>query len=338
MTEKFSPDPPPVFRPAIGLGNCHLQTIFARFHRPEPWISTECRWYYTLDGDRLALHLPRPLEDSPERPLVLILHGLEGSVASPYAQGLMEVLLQRDYQVAVMHFRGCGGVPNKLLRAYHSGDSDDPRWLAGELRKQLPNTPMMAVGYSLGGNVLLKWLGEDGGDSPLDAGVAVSAPMDLHACSHRINRGLSRVYQRHLLASLKQSLRQKARHAALADAMPNLNDPHNFSSFRRFDDAFTAPLHGFRDVDDYYTRASSKPLLRKIARPTLIIHAVDDPFICPSAIPEAREVSSSVELAISTRGGHVGFVGGSLRRPQYWLEQKIPDFLDFRREQGTCFF
>ena len=325
MTEKFSP--------AIGLGNCHLQTIFSRFNRPKPWITTECHWYYTLDGDQLGLNVPQPLKDDPQRPLVLILHGLEGSVTSPYAQGIMDALLKRNYQVAVMHFRGCGGVPNKLVRAYHSGDSEDPRWLAEELKKQLPNTPLMAIGYSLGGNVLLKWLGEDGEGSPLSAAVAVSAPMDLHACSRRINTGLSRVYQRHLLTSLKNSLQQKAQDSSLAGAMPNLDDPQNFANFRNFDDAFTAPLHGFRDVDDYYTRASSKPLLTQIARPTLIIHAIDDPFICPSAIPRQEEVSSRVELAVSRPGGHVGFVSGSLWRPEYWLETRIPDFLDTIRKR-----
>lgn len=318
MTEKFSP--------AIGLGNCHLQTVFARFHRPEPWVSTKCHWYYPPDGDQLGLHLPRPLENNPDRPLVLILHGLEGSVASPYAQGMMDTLMRENFQVAVMHFRGCGGVPNKLLRAYHSGDSEDPRWLTGELRKQLPDTPVMAVGYSLGGNVLLKWLGEDGEGSPLAAAVAVSAPMDLHTCSHRINTGLSRFYQRHLLASLKNSLEKKAMEAALADAMPNLNEPRNFTSFRRFDDTFTAPLHGFRDVDDYYTRASSKPLLKHITRPTLIIHAEDDPFIGRAAIPTEAEVGPGVQLNVSKHGGHVGFVGGSLWRPEYWLEKRIPEF------------
>lgn len=320
MTEKFSP--------AAGLGNCHLQTVFARFHRPQPWVHTEGRWYDTPDGDRLALHTPRPLEDNPARPLVLVLHGLEGSVASPYAQGLMESLLGQDYQVAVMHFRGCGGIPNRLPRAYHSGDSEDPRWLAGELKRQLPNTPIMAVGYSLGGNVLLKWLGEDGQGSPLSAAVAVSAPMDLHACSRRIDSGLSRVYQRHLLRCLRVSLQQKAADPNLAAAMPGLDVEAHFSNFRQFDNAFTAPLHGFRDVDDYYTRASSKPLLRNIRVPTLIIHAVDDPFICPSAIPSESEISPSVDLEVSDRGGHVGFVGGSLWRPHYWLEWRIPNFLN----------
>jgi len=320
MTEKFSP--------ATGLGNCHLQTVFARFHRPRPWVDTSCRWYRTPDGDRLALHTPQPLEDNPARPLVLVLHGLEGSVASPYAQGLMESLREHGYQVAVMHFRGCGGIPNRLPRAYHSGDSEDPRWLLGELKKQLPLTPLMAVGYSLGGNVLLKWLGEDGQGSPLSAAVAVSAPMDLHACSQRIDSGLSRIYQRHLLACLKASLQQKAVDPDLAAAMPKLDEEAYFSNFRQFDSAFTAPLHGFRDVDDYYTRASSKPLLRNIRVPTLIVHAVDDPFICPSAIPSGSEVSPSVNLEVSERGGHVGFVGGSLWRPSYWLEQRIPRFLD----------
>jgi hypothetical protein len=185
----------------------------------------------------------------------------------------------------------------------------------------------MAVGYSLGGNVLLKWLGEDGEHSPLQAAVAVSAPMDLHACSRRINTGLSRFYQRHLLASLKASLQQKAANPTFAAAMPNLEKPEHFSNFRQFDDAFTAPLHGFRDVDDYYTRASSKPLLKHITKPTLIIHALDDPFIGSSAIPQNSEVSAHVQLEISQRGGHVGFVSGSLWQPVYWLENRIPEFL-----------
>lgn len=315
------------FTPAIGLGNCHLQTIFPRFNRPAPWINTTDSWYQTPDGDQLALHTPTPLTDDPHRPLVLVLHGLEGSVASPYVQGLMQQLLQRQYQVGGMHFRGCGGTPNRLPRAYHSGDSEDPRWLAARLREQFPNTPIFAVGYSLGGNVLLKWLGEDGEGSPLTAAVAVSAPMDLHACSRRINSGLSRVYQRHLLTSLRKSLERKALDPALAAALPNITDKTLFANFRQFDDAFTAPLHGFHNVDDYYTRASSKPLLKNIATPTLIIHAEDDPFICASAIPTPAEVSPSVELAVSKQGGHVGFVAGSLWRPEYWLEKRIPDFL-----------
>ena len=323
MTEKFSP--------ATGLGNCHLQTVFARFHRPKPWVDTHCHWHHTPDGDRLAVHTPQPLKDDPSHPLVLVLHGLEGSVTSPYAQGLMESLSGRGYQVAVMHFRGCGGIPNRLPRAYHSGDSGDPRWLIGELGKQLPNTPIMAVGYSLGGNVLLKMLGEDGEESPLSAAVAVSAPMDLHACSRRINSGLSRVYQRHLLKCLKESLQQKAVDPDLLAAMPRLDVAAHFANFRQFDDTFTAPLHGFRDVDDYYTRASSKPLLKDIRVPTLIIHAVDDPFICPSAIPAESEIGVQVELEVSERGGHVGFVSGSLWRPRYWLESRIPQFLESAR-------
>ncbi|MFC6635805.1 alpha/beta fold hydrolase [Microbulbifer taiwanensis] len=126
MTEKFPSTFAPAFTPALGLGNCHLQTVFARFHRSRPWVATECRWYETPDGDRLAVHTPRPLTDDPSSPLVMILHGLEGSVESPYAQGMMESLLARGFQVAVMHFRGCGGIPNQLPRAYHSGDSEDP--------------------------------------------------------------------------------------------------------------------------------------------------------------------------------------------------------------------
>ncbi|GAA5523575.1 hypothetical protein Maes01_00123 [Microbulbifer aestuariivivens] len=319
------------FIPATGLGNCHLQTLFPRFHRPAPWIQTQVQWFDTDDGDRLAVHTPKPLFDSTRHPLVILLHGLEGSVASSYIQGMMQALQQREFQVAVMHFRGCGGIPNRLPRAYHSGDSEDPRWLAQQLRQRMPNTPLLAVGYSLGGNVLLKWLAEDGERSPLQAAAAVSPPMDLHACSRRINTGLSRVYQRHLLQSLRKSLQHKGQDPHLRAALPDLADPKLFSNFRRFDDVFTAPLHGFQGVDDYYNRASSKPLLKKIRRPTLIIHAEDDPFICSSAIPAQPEVSDTVELAISRHGGHVGFIAGSLWQPRYWLEERIPKYLLLRQ-------
>ncbi|WKE65210.1 hydrolase [Gallaecimonas kandeliae] len=319
------------FSPALGLGNCHAQTVFPTLHRSKPWVATRSEWLDTPDGDRLALCTPRPLADDPERPLVLVLHGLEGSVNSPYVQGLMTALLARNFQVAVMHFRGCGGVPNKLPRAYHSGDSADPRWLAALLKARFPATKLMAVGYSLGGNVLLKWLGEDGDASQLAAAVAVSAPMDLAASSRRIRQGLSRFYQRHLLKSLRESLERKTQDPALAGALPNLHDPALFRDFQHFDDAFTAPLHGFAGVQDYYSRASSKPLLGAIARPTLILHAEDDPFICPSAIPHEAELSSDVRLELSRQGGHVGFVSGSLWRPRYWLEERIPDFLEQHR-------
>lgn len=321
----------PLFEPAIGLGNCHLQTIFPRFHRPRPWIRTQCQWLDTPDGDRLALHTPAPLEDRQDRPIVLVLHGLEGSVESPYVQGLMQALLAQHFQVAVLHFRGCGGVPNLLPRAYHSGDSEDPRWVASQLRARYPSTPLMAVGYSLGGNVLLKWLGEDGVDSPLTAGVSVSAPLDLHRSSRRMNTGFSRVYQKHLLDSLKNSLGRKAQDPELAQRMPPLGPPHVFSNFRYFDDHFTAPLHGFNGVDDYYTRASSRPYLNQIEVPTLLVHAMDDPFVCETAVPTQADVSDSVTLRLSKRGGHVGFVAGSLWRPEYWLERVIPEFLQGHR-------
>ncbi|QFT54770.1 hydrolase [Microbulbifer sp. THAF38] len=316
------------FTPAIGLGNCHVQTVFGRVHRPVPWIETQCRWYETPDGDCLALLTPRPLVDDPDLPLVLILHGLAGSVASPYVQGMMDSLLSHRYQVAVMHFRGCGGVPNRLPRAYHSGDSEDPRWMVEQLRGELPATPIMVVGYSLGGNVLLKMLGEDGSCSPVAAAVAISSPMDLHACSRKINTGLSKLYQRHLLSCLRLTLKKKAEDPCIAAALPNVEDATFFANFRCFDDTFTAPLHGFRDADDYYTRASSKHLLREIGVPTMIINSVDDPFVCPSAIPEKKEVSSMVQLEVTLQGGHVGFVSGSLWRPNYWLEHKVPKFLD----------
>ncbi|WP_341502193.1 hydrolase [Gallaecimonas sp. GXIMD4217] len=315
------------FRPALGLGNCHAQTVFPRYHRPRPWIPVHKRLLALPDGDQLQLCYPQWPQADPLRPIVLLLHGLEGSVDSPYIQGQLQALMTAGFQPLVMHFRGCGGLPNLLPRAYHSGDSADPRFLAGWLRRKFPGQPLMAVGYSLGGNVLLKWLGEDGGGSPLSAAVAVSAPLELSACARRIRQGLSRFYQRHLLASLKESLGRKARDPALARQLPDLSDKTLFADFYRFDDAFTAPLHGFRDVHDYYQRASSKPLLKDIRVPTLVLHALDDPFICPTAVPRDNEVSAAVHMELSRQGGHVGFVSGSAWRPRYWLEERIPAFL-----------
>ncbi|MBN8431550.1 hydrolase [Microbulbifer salipaludis] len=327
----------PAFEPAIGLGNCHLQTLFPRYHRPKPWIKTQRQWLATPDGDRLALHTPAPLQNDPHRPIVLILHGLEGSVESPYVQGLMQALVAKRFQVAVMHFRGCGGIPNLLPRAYHSGDTGDARWLAGHLRAHFPASLLMAVGYSLGGNVLLKWLGEDGTGSPLSAAVSVSAPLDLHLSSRRMDTGFSKVYQKHLLTSLRESLGRKAKDPALAAAMPPLGNARYFENFRTFDHHFTAPLHGFRGVDDYYTRASSRPYLASVTQPTLLIHAMDDPFVCPNAVPTPSDVSGAVTLKLSKRGGHVGFVAGSLWRPEYWLEQAIPAFLMAHRNSAVDF-
>ncbi|MEO5703022.1 MAG: alpha/beta fold hydrolase, partial [Gammaproteobacteria bacterium] len=224
-----------------------------------------------------------------------------------------------------MHFRGCSGEPNRLARCYHAGETEDFAALVDTLRQREPHTPLAAVGFSLGGNVLLKWLGELGERAPLQAAVAVSVPFDLANSVQRINEGFSRAYQLRLVRGLRKSIQAKFNRIA---APPNLGNLRRLRSIREYDDNVTAPLHGFANADEYYSRSSSRQYLKNIRIPTLILHATDDPLMSAQAIPQTNELSSSTRLELSERGGHLGFVGGKYPwRPEYWLELRISEFL-----------
>ena len=225
-----------------------------------------------------------------------------------------------------MHFRNCGNEPNRLARCYHSGETSDLQRLVEYLRRQYPNAPLLVVGYSLGGNVLLKWLGEQGRNAAVDAAVAVSVPMQLDLCADRMETGLSRLYQYYLVKKLQHSTRRKF--SQRDDCPYPLEQLRQLRSFRQFDHQFTAPLHGFSSGADYYQRSSSRQFLRGIAVPTLIIHAIDDPFMTPGVIPDETELAPSVTLELSEHGGHVGFISGHWPwKLHYWLDQRIPAFL-----------
>lgn len=312
------------FTPAWWLPGGHAQTLFAALRpRPRPARSTPERLELP-DGDFVDL-----VWIGPERaPVVAVLHGLEGSVRSGYAAGLLAALAARGWRAVLMHFRGCSGAPNRLARSYHSGDTGDIAFLLAELARRHPQVPRAAVGFSLGGNALLKYLGELGEsatNAPLAAAAAVSVPFDLDDAARRLDRGLSRLYQYKLLRSLKR--RTLARASLLAGRI-DLHRVPALRSFRAFDDAVTAPLHGFRGADEYYARSSSGPWLDRIRVPTLVLHARDDPFMTEAALPAPAHLAPAVRLELSDRGGHVGFIaGGTPWRPVYWLEQRIPDFL-----------
>jgi uncharacterized protein len=257
-------------------------------------------------------------------PIVLVLHGLEGSSESHYARGLMHALHRRGWRGVVMHHRGCSGEPNRLERSYHSGETGDVAHVVAELRRREPATPLAVVGYSLGGNVLLKWLGETGAQ-PIAVGVAVSVPFLLARCAARMQRGFSRVYQWELMRRLRASVESKRRRVTLP---LQVADVAALRTFREFDDHVTAPLHGFRDADHYYDAASSRRWLRHIHVPTLIIQAADDPFLDSDALPRPEEIPATVEYDLCPHGGHVGFVGGTAPwRPRYWLDERIPAYL-----------
>lgn len=312
---------PAAFRPAWWLPSPHLQTIWPTLLRRGLRVEARSERLELPDGDFVDLAWVGP--DS--GPIVVVLHGLEGSLRSPYARGILRAIAARGWRGVLMHFRGCSGEPNRLPRGYHSGDTGDIAYLVETLRARAPATPIAAVGYSLGGNALLKWLGELGSDNPLIAAVAVSAPFELASAAARLERGISRLYQAWLLRHSRQAVLRKVRLGILP---PSFRDVGRLRTFRAFDDRVTAPLHGFAGVDDYYARASSRQYLGEIRAPALILHARDDPFLTPAAIPARCELSPSVHLELSDHGGHVGFITGVLPgRARYWLDGRIMAFL-----------
>lgn len=321
-----SPDPRP-FVPAWWCRGPHAQTLWPYLVRRNPRVTLVRERLELPDGDFLDLDWTA---DTRQRggggPIVLVLHGLEGSSRSKYARGLLAAVAARGWRGVVMHFRNCSGTPNRLARSYHSGETGDLDYVVEQLRaREGTAIPFVAVGYSLGANVLLKWLGERGKQAPLTAAVAVSPPFVLARAAERLERGFSRVYQRALLKRLRASLAPKLATIPLPFDAARLA---TLKTFRQFDDVVTAPLHGFHDAEDYYRRASCRPYLRHIAIPTLILHARDDPFTTEDAIPAKEELSASVRLELYPHGGHVGFVTGLFPwRARYWLEERIPAFL-----------
>jgi len=312
---------PAPFKPAWWCHNPHLQTLWPVFFRRRLNPPLRRERLELPDGD--FVDLDWTLNDS--GPIVILFHGLEGSSRSHYARGMLTALPQHGMRAVLMHFRGCSGEPNRLARAYHSGDTGDIDFLVRTLKAREPNTPLAAIGYSLGGNALLKWLGEQGKDAPVQCAVAVSVPFLLHESTAHMNRGLSRVYQWHLLKSLKQGARRKA---AMFSPPAPLEEINQMKGFFEFDDRVTARLHGFEGAMHYYTSSSSRQYLNRIRIPTLIVHASDDPFMHAQVIPEANELSPTIEFDLHRHGGHVGFVGGRLPwKPRYWLDERIPAWL-----------
>lgn len=315
---------PPKFVPARWLPHPHLQTLYGSLFAPAPRVDFRRSRWDTPDGDFVDVdHVDGPRD----APFVLLFHGLEGSSSSPYARSLMARVRDHGWQGAVFHFRGCSGEPNRLPRAYHSGDSAEIDWVVRRLLAQRGGKPFFAAGVSLGGNALAKWLGERGeaARAIVERAVAVCAPMDLVASGEALERGFARMYARHFLVTLKRTAAFKHRR------FPGTFDADAAArsvTLRDFDDAVTAPLHGFRDVLDYWTRASSKPLLARIAVPTLVINARDDPFLPESALPTEREVAPAVKLEFPARGGHVGFVSGPFPGNIEWLPRRILHFFE----------
>lgn len=306
------------FRPAWWARNRHVQTAYQSLLRRRPSPAIRPERLELDDGDFLDLCWAGPQDG----PIVILLHGLEGSIDSKYIRGQMRSLRDAGLRSVLVHFRGCSGEPNRLRRGYHSGVSEDLERVIRALRRREPNTPLAAIGYSLGGNVLLKWLGEKARHSELETAVAVSVPFRLALCARTISQGTSRLYNHYLIRRMRQSYGEKFRDRS--DAPFPVSSLHRLKNFHDFDNAITAPLHGFESAEDYYQRCSSIHFLHAIRTPTLIIHALDDPFMTPATVPTESELSDAIHLELSKRGGHVGFVAGNWPwRPRWWLEERI---------------
>ena len=323
------------FIPMRGFSNCHLQTMLPRLFRRQVKFAPYWQRLELPDGDFVDLAWSEAPAQARHKPRLVVFHGLEGSLNSPYAHGLVEAAQKRGWLGVVMHFRGCSGEPNRMHRIYHSGETEDASWFLRWLQREFGHAPTAAVGYSLGGNMLACLLAKEGNDLPVDAAVIVSAPFMLEACSYHMEKGFSRVYQRYLLNLLKANAARKL--AAYPGTLPiNLAQLKSVRRIREFDDLITARIHGYADAIDYYRQCSAMPMLNRIAKPTLIIHAKDDPFMDHQVIPKPESLPPQVEYQLTEHGGHVGFIGGTLLHPQMWLESRIPDWLTTYLEAKSC--
>lgn len=318
------------YHPPRWLPGGHLQTLWPAMVAPRAAVRLRRERWDTPDGDFIDVDRVDPPEGR-AAPLVVLFHGLEGGSDSPYARALMAAAAARGWRGAVAHFRGCSGELNRAPRAYHSGDSDEIDWVLRRFAAEpgSADQPLFAAGVSLGGNALLKWLGERGDAAGfVRAAAAVCPPQDLHAGAVALSRGFSRVYTRHFLSTLKRkSLGKLAQHPGLFDRERMLAARDFFD----FDETVTAPMHGFAGCHDYWRRSSCRQFLGGIRVPTRVLNALNDPFLPASALASPAQVSPQVSLHYTRRGGHVGFHAGGAARPSAWLADYLSGWFDAHR-------
>ena len=301
----------------------HLQTLYP-FLLAAPAIEYRRERWELADGDFLDVDW-LDVEDA-SAPIVVLFHGLEGGSRGRYALSLMAAAQRRGWRAAVVQFRGTSGEPNRLPRAYHAGDAAEIELIVERVKALFPQPPLYLVGVSLGGSAMLNWLGLQGDAARrrVRSAVAVSAPIDLTATGDALDSGLNRaLYASHFLKSLK------VKALAKLERFPGLYDGEavsRASTLREFDTLVTAPLHGYRDADDYWSKASSKNVLHLITVPTLLINARNDPFMPAEYLPTTEQVSAAVALEFPEEGGHVGFVTGPFPGHTNWLPERIFEF------------
>ena len=319
------------YTPAWWVPGAHLRTLWGKLVRRPPPLTTRIERWPTADGDEVELHRVEPADrSSAHGGRLLVLHGLEGTIQSHYLRGILAQARQRGWAADALIFRTCNGEVTRARRLYHSGETNDLDLVVQRLVREHRGQPLALAGFSLGGNVLLKWLGERGGDLPPEvrSAAAVSVPFDLERGSRFIERGFSRFYTRHFLRTLRAKARAKlARHPNLFDASALERAQTLFA----FDDAVTAPVHGFADALDYYRRSSSIRFLHAIRRPTLLLSAHDDPFLPSAVLREVAAIAGANPCIVAEfhqQGGHVGFIAGRWPwSPRYYAEDRVLSFL-----------
>ena len=307
------------------FSNPHIQTLLNGTLRRHKNLKLRKEILDTPDGDFLDL---RWTKDTQQGPLVLILHGLCGSVKSSYIRGIMACLREETIGAVLMHHRGCGEDPNRLNhRLYHSGDTEDLTFVADTLKKRFPRRNLYVLGYSLGANLLLKWLEEKRKNLPVRAACAVSVPFDLSCSSAYLQRGFGKIYGNYYLRKLKKAMRRKY----LPETAPfDWAALSGVKTLEAFDDLVTAPLYGFASAQDYYKKCSSKQFLKYITKPTLILQAKDDPLLQENALPKKEHLSSKIIYEEYAKGGHVGFIYGNPWKMKFYLEERIISFIKSR--------
>lgn len=316
------------FTPSLGLSNAHLQTILPKYFLPSPSFEYVNERVVTPDKDFIDLAWAMPVNKQEIRAVAVLFHGLEGSSESHYIKHLVESLLYANIGSVVMHFRGCSTEPNLTPKAYHSGATYDPEFIVPLVKNRYPHLPLFGVGFSLGGNMLMKLMANCH-DLPIEASVCISAPLNLAASSASINHGFSNVYQRHLMKSMKRNLLAKMKVVDMSKSLKvSVAQISKMQTFLEFDDHITAVLHGFKDAQDYYQKCSALPDLPSIQKPTLIIHAQDDPFMDKRVIPTPSLINKNVAYELSLHGGHVGFLHALYGNQQLWLPSRITHFIN----------
>lgn len=333
-TARMPSTPHPSFVAPWWARNPHVQTMWGKFFRRASTTPTRHERWETPDDDFIDLVRLAPRDDErlgpvERRPRLVLLHGLEGGTDSHYVHGFFDEAWRRGWGMDLLLHRTCGPELNRARRFYHSGETSDLAFVVDRLVRERPDASLVACGVSLGGNILLKYLGERGDDVPhqLRAAAGISVPFDLARGSRYIEQGFSRVYQENFLRSLRRKVEAKRAR------FPDLPDASRLATVRTlwdFDDTVTAPVHGFRDAADYYARSSSLGYLARVRIPTLLLSAIDDPFLPPDVLDEVRTIARenpALHVEFTPNGGHGGFVGGPVPwQAEYYAERRAFEF------------